>query len=308
MTSLADAPVATTADFLYFGGTENGEKPYSLMYESPGPHLPFTNALPDHHDLPVHDLRPLLDTPAAKEISIETTGFDVPSREISGTSMKYEDWDDEKKINEVYLPEVEEMLKKHTGASKVIFFDFTVRRGEKQGEETPDTPHNRKPVSRDESSLHVDQTAFSGERRVRRHAGDKAERLLRGRAQLINVWRPFRTVYDTPLAVADARTLSHSEDLTPSRLVYPLEGEKGYQPEGETLQVKFSDRHKWYYLSEMQPNEALLLKCWENLPDHKLGTITPHTAFQDPRYYGKEGVLLRQSIEVRALVFHEPEE
>jgi len=53
---------------------------------------------------------------------------------------------------------------------------------------------------------------------------------------------------------------------------------------------------------------VLLLKCWENLPDRKIGTITPHTAFHDPRYFGKEGVELRESIEVRALVFHEADE
>ncbi|BGP14447.1 hypothetical protein JCM10213_004569 [Rhodosporidiobolus nylandii] len=170
--------------------------------------------------------------------------------------MRYQDWANQAEIREVYLPEVEEMLKRHTGATKVIFFDYTVRRGERQGEETPDTPENRKPVSR----VHVDQTAASGERRVRRHAGADAERLLRGRSRLINIWRPLRgPVLDTPLAVADARTLSPAEDLVPSRLVYPTEGENA-QPEGETLQVKFSERHRWYYLSEMQPDEALLLK------------------------------------------------
>ncbi|GAA6000152.1 hypothetical protein JCM10207_007880 [Rhodosporidiobolus poonsookiae] len=302
--TVAAAQPAVTAELLYFGGTNNGERPYQLQFPSPGPHLPENNVVPDLRRLPIHDLRPLLDTPARKDISIETTGFDVVPRALSGTSMGYEDWDSEEKIREVYYPEVEEMLKKYTSATRVIFFDYTVRKGEKEGEETPDTPDNRKPVSR----VHVDQTAKSGERRVRRHGAEDAERLLRGRAQLINIWRPLRgPVLDTPLAVADARTLSHENDLVPSRLLYPSEG-NGAQPEGETLQVKFSERHRWYYLSEMDPQEALLLKCWENLPNGAMGTITPHTAFEDPRYHGKEGVSLRQSIEVRALVFHEPQE
>lgn len=38
------------------------------------------------------------------------------------------------------------LLKKVTGGSKVIIFDHTIRRGEKKGEETPDTPQSRKPV------------------------------------------------------------------------------------------------------------------------------------------------------------------
>jgi hypothetical protein len=164
------------------------------MYDSPGPHLPFTNTTRDFKPIEIHDLRPVL---GSKEISTETTGFDVVPRELSQTKMKLEDWNDETKILEVYYPEVEEMLKKHLGASKVIFFDYTVRKGEKEGEETPDTPSSRKPVPLDTSldfpffffdltascsstALHVDQTAFTGERRVRRHGGDDADRLLRG--------------------------------------------------------------------------------------------------------------------------------
>lgn len=170
------------------------------------------------------------------------------------------------------------------------------------------------------STVHVDQTVDSGRRRVERHAGDDAQRLLRGTAQLINVWRPLRGVLDVPLAFADARTLKKSQ-LVKSRLIY-----EPPQPEGETLQVQYSDEHRWYYLSEMQPNEgkvsrshrrtceadppppstAVLLKCWDNSEDG--GNPTPHSAFNDARYFGKEGVPLRQSIEIRALVFHEPEE
>ncbi|GAA5974229.1 hypothetical protein JCM11641_003340 [Rhodosporidiobolus odoratus] len=304
MTTVTAATVAVTADLLYFSATTDGQKPYQYTQPAPGSLQPETNIIRTPYKLPIHDLRPLLDTPARNDISLETTGFDVPANDISGTSMKYEDWQDSKKIDEIYLPEVAEMLKKHTGATKVIFFDYTVRKGEREGDETPDTPDNRKPVP----FVHVDQTPESGEKRVRRHAGEDAERLLRGRAQLINVWRPLRgPVLDVPLAVADARTLSHTEDLTRSRLVYPTEGEH-HQPEGEVLSVGFSDRHRYYYLSEMGPQEALLLKCWENLPNSQIGTITPHTAFYDPRYYGKKDVPLRQSIETRALVFHEPQE
>ncbi|KAL7340065.1 hypothetical protein BJY59DRAFT_697104 [Rhodotorula toruloides] len=218
--------------------------------------------------------------------------------------MSYEDWADEEKVRSVYYKEVDELFKREFGATRTIIFDHTIRRTEPEGKETPDTPSNRKPVAR----VHVDQTPASGERRVRRHAGADADRLLRGRAQLINLWRPLRgPVLDIPLAVCDARTLSPSNDLVQSRLLYPSEGE-GAQPEGETLNVKWAEGLRWYYLSEMGADEVLLLKCWEYSPENKVGTITPHTAFVDPRYYGKEGVELRESIEVRVLVFHEPEE
>jgi hypothetical protein len=171
MPGLSSAPVAVVGELNYYSHTDPagscppfpvlflffcspflpaGERPYTLMFPSPGPHLPFTNAVRDFRQIPIHDLRPLLDDPeATKEISTETTGFEVVPKKLSGTSMKYEDWEDEEKIKEVYLPEVEEMLKKHLGATRVIFFDHTVRRGEKEGEETPDTPSSRKPVPMD---------------------------------------------------------------------------------------------------------------------------------------------------------------
>ncbi|GAA5925142.1 hypothetical protein JCM1841_005797 [Sporobolomyces salmonicolor] len=292
---------AVVAPLTYFKGTTDGQKPYQLMYESTK--IPDNNVEREHPQLPIHDLRPLLSNPdAMRQISVDTTGFAIPPKEISRTKMQYSDWDNEETIKSVYYPELETMLKEVTGASKVIFFDHTIRKGERKGEETPDTPTSRKPVS----FVHVDQTPESGRRRVLRHGGEDGERLLRGRAQIINVWRPLRgPVLDTPLAVADARTLVPDEDLVPSRLVYPTEGPDA-QPEGETFQIKRSERHKWFYLSEMQPDELLLLKCWENRPDG--GVRTPHTAFIDPRYIGRDDIPLRQSIEVRALVFHEPEE
>jgi hypothetical protein len=177
-------------------------------------------------------------------------------------------------------PQLHRLLKKVTGASKVIIFDHTIRRGEKEGEESADTPCSRKPVSRGECSaissfpfpfpvcttadstlrlVHVDQTPLSGRRRVERHASSpaEAERLLRGRAQLINVWRPLRgPVLDIPLAFSDARTLQ-KEQLVKSRLIY-----EPPTPEGETLSVEYSDEHRWYYLSEMQPDEGELLNAF----------------------------------------------
>ena len=180
-----------------------------------------------------------------------------------------------------------------TGASRVHIFDHTIRRVEPPGQETPDTPESRKPVAK----VHVDQTPASGRKRVIRHLGDDAERLLQGRAQLINIWRPLRgPVRDNPLAVADGRTLKQ-DHLVPSRLLY-----QAPTPEGETYQIKHAEEHRWYYLSGMTPDEALFLKCWENSED---GVITPHTGFIDDAYVGKDSGLPRQSIEIRALVFHE---
>jgi hypothetical protein len=43
-----------------------------------------------------------------KQISIDTTGFAFPEAEIAGTTMKFEDWEDEEKIRKTYYSEVSE--------------------------------------------------------------------------------------------------------------------------------------------------------------------------------------------------------
>lgn len=106
--------------------------------------------------------------------------------------------------------------------------------------------------------VHIDQTPAAGLKRVYRHAGEDADRLLEGRAEHTNVWRPLRgPVLDAPIAMIDARTLQ-DEHLVASRLLY--------QPpaaEGETYEVAWSPSHRWHYLSGMMPDEAILLKLGE---------------------------------------------
>ncbi|KAM0751296.1 hypothetical protein T439DRAFT_325444 [Meredithblackwellia eburnea MCA 4105] len=290
---LPDDAKHTTANLKYYSPPENGEKPYDRLYQSDLPKLNFTPMLKHKK---IYDLRPLVDAGRANETNTDVTGFQVLTENVARTEMTEQEWDDEDTITSKYYQEVDALLKKVTGATRVFIFDHTIRKVELPGHETPDTPQSRKPVAR----VHIDQTPESGRKRVIRHLGADAERLLRGRAQLINVWRPLRgIVQDQPLAVADARTLKESH-LVRSDLLY------NNQPNGETYQVSYSDDHRFYYLSNMTPHEALLLKCWSNEEDG--GAKTPHTGFVDDFYVGKEVETPRQSIEIRALVFHEPQE
>ncbi|KAG7106423.1 Aspirochlorine biosynthesis protein N like [Verticillium longisporum] len=74
------------------------------------------------------------------------------------------------------------------------------------------------------SQLHVDQTPWAAEARVRRHVEGPAEadRLLQGRYQIINVWRPIgHPASDFPLAVVDWRT-TRPDDLVKVDLLYPV--------------------------------------------------------------------------------------
>jgi hypothetical protein len=195
--------------------------------------------------------------------------------------------DDE--VRRVYYPEAERFLTKLTGADRVLVFDHTVRR-RLAGAADRQTDAPRQPVSR----VHVDHTERSGPQRVRDLLPDDAEKLLRGRVQIINAWRPIRgPLRDTPLAVCDARTVK-TEQLVPSDLLYR-------HRVGETYSVIFDPAHRWFYLPEMEPDEVLLLKCYDSKIDGR-ARFAPHSAFTDPTT--PPDALARESIELRTLVFH----
>jgi hypothetical protein len=65
--------------------------------------------------------------------------------------------------------------------------------------------------------------------------------------------------------------------------------------------VTYDAGHRWYYVPRMEPDEVLLLKCYDSQTDGR-ARFAPHTAFADPTT--PPDAPLRESIELRALVFH----
>ena len=140
--------------------------------------------------------------------------------------------------------------------------------------------------------MHIDQSYAAGPQRVTHHLPAEAETLLLGRYQIINVWRPIKTISNDPLGVAEANSVS-DDDLVPVKLIYP-------DREGETYSVRPNDGHRWYYVNEQTPEEVLLIKCFDSKTDGRARRV-PYSAFVDEE---RENKGTRESIEVRALVFH----
>jgi hypothetical protein len=84
--------------------------------------------------------------------------------------------------------------------------------------------------------VHIDQSYKAALSRVPHHLPDEAERLLQSRVQIINVWRPIKTVQRDPLAVAEANSVDDGS-LVVTELIYP-------NRRGETLAVKYDPAHK----------------------------------------------------------------
>ena len=219
------------------------------------------------------------------KFSLDTNGFVLTEHE---TAVK--DFYDPEEVKSVYYPEVERLIKRVTGAERVVVFDHIVRnpvlaeRGEKGARSPAKVVHN-------------DYSLESAPRRVRDHLPEEAERLLKNRFAEINVWRAIRgPIESSPLALCDARSLG-AEDIVPTDLVYR-------DRVGETLGFLFNPNHRWYYFPQMQRNEAILLKCYDSRDDGR-ARFTAHTSFEDPS--SPPNAAPRESIEVRALVFWAPE-
>jgi hypothetical protein len=262
---------------LHYLGRMN-ERPRNYTFDPP-PGEPRSNTVHETHVVPVYDMRSI-----EGEISLDREGF-----ELLGHVSAVRDFYDDQEVRDVYYKEAEKLIAEVTGASRVFVFDHTVRRRVTgAGDRAPGTP--RQPATR----VHVDHTAKSGPQRVRDLLGAEADELLKGRVQVINLWRPIRgPLQDAPLAVCDAQSVAPG-DLVPSDLVYR-------ERTGETYAVKYNPDHKWFYVPDMQPDEALLLKCFDSETDGR-ARFMPHTAFDDPTAPADR--LPRESIELRTLVFH----
>jgi hypothetical protein len=220
--------------------------------------------------------------PFAAELSLDLHGFALRPQ-----VTKVTDFDDPAQRRGIYELEIADLVLAATGGRDVLAFDHTIRRiGHDNG-----SAQTRAPVR----ITHNDYTKTSGPQRVRdllpKGASDAA---LTRRFSIVNVWRSLNgPILDTPLALADARTVADS-DWIATDLKYP-------DRTGEVYRIAFNPAHRWYYVPQLQADEALLIKSFDSAEDGK-ARFTPHTAFDDPATL--PGTAVRESIESRVLVFY----
>jgi hypothetical protein len=217
----------------------------------------------------------------ADQLSLDEQGFVFVEHKT-----KVSDFFDPTQLESVYYPEVEQLIKSASGASRVVIFDHTLRSGD---EEERETRLIREPVL----SAHNDYTEWSGPNRVREILPNEAESLLARRFAIIQVWRAInQPIQSNPLAVADAKSVE-MEDLIVAERRYP-------HRVGQTYRLKYNPKHRWFYFPEMRREEALVFKVYDSEKDGR-ARFTPHTSFDDPM--APPNAPSRQSIEVRALAF-----
>ena len=109
-------------------------------------------------------------------------------------------------------------------------------------------------------------------------------------------------------------SISTSSNINPQRIHLPKDTSSTFKDVSrgasfESVGVKPNPQHKWYYCSDMTPDEALLLKIHDSAAQHVrysgneadwVAGGVPHTSLQIP---GTEILEPRESIELRCLVF-----
>jgi hypothetical protein len=227
-------------------------------------------------EVAIRDLRPLAD-----DLSLDREGFVLRHAPTAVADL----YDDDA-VEAVYYPEIEALLKRELGASRVVVFDATRRSDAAAGAANRDGA--RGPAGR----VHVDYTTLSGPRRAQDLLGaQEMQRLAAAGARLVqvNVWRPIRgPVERSPLVLADAASV-RPQDLVATDQVFP-------NRIGEIYHLAHHPDQRWYYAPAMARDEVLLIKGWDSVDDGR-ARFTPHSAFRLPQQ--RADALPRESIEVR---------
>lgn len=238
--------------------------------------------------------------------TLDTHGFEL----VSHTAVE-KPFTDEETVKEKYYQEIIGLMKSVTGATRVHPFSHIIRRettetaladGEKKSD--PEVVQKMSPAR----YIHVDQSYDGAEQVLRDNAPPPgAETLGKTRWGIINAWRAIgRPVTREPLAVADARSVAEG-DLRAVWAQLPRKGAGTFDnvskgPGFELWNVAASKEHRWYYASQMTPEDVLMIKCFDSKRDGR-ARRSPHTAFATDEDFGPA----RQSIEARCLVFWEDE-
>ena len=269
-------PVCATLEYLQSGG----HKPVTYMLAPPGGH---TWETADYAPMPVaiSDGRGRVDAPL-----LDREGFALRHAPTAMSGFFERDT-----IERLYYPEMADLARAASGASRAIVFDHLVRR-RAPGTLTPfGALGGQRPSAA--TRVHCDFTPASAQRRLALEL-EKLGIDQVARFAVINLWRSTGLpVLDAPLAVCDARSALPS-DLVAADIVYPTRT-------GEIFEVLYNPAHAWTYFHAMQFDEVLLFKQYDS--QDGLARYTPHAAFVHPAT--PEGTPPRESIEIRCLLIYD---
>jgi hypothetical protein len=205
-------------------------------------------------------------------------------------SSGVQDFRNAQDVAQIYPAEIERLVVQLSGADRAVVSAPGVLRF---SESSPDS--GRLNNSRPARFIHVDISDPTARIFADRSCPQDAGPIRR--FAHYNVWRALSPPpQDVPLAVCDARSVSH-DDLMEADAVFDVPGKPEWSFEG--LVIRYNPQHRWAYFSNMTREEALVFKTNDSDPSQP--HHVPHTAFNDPTC--PVGVPPRASIEMRAIAY-----
>lgn len=221
---------------------------------------------------------------------------DPPTLEREGIMLapfttKVTDFRDREQLKDIYVGELETLMRRVTGAKHAVAFpNANVRYSPRRSEEAGG-------LQRPAGLAHVDVTMATAPGIGRNPIFEGEPEVLKPGQRLVgyNVWRVLsEPPHDIPLAVCDQRTVERS-DLVVADGVYG-KGESEFR--SEAYLVKHNPAHRWIYFRDMTPNHALIFRAYET--NDAGPTPVPHGAFTDPSC--PADAVGRMSVEARVYV------
>ncbi|CAK4031492.1 Hypothetical predicted protein [Lecanosticta acicola] len=253
----------------------------------------------------IHDVRS-----SEEDFTLDKNGFQYVKQKPSVKDLK---GNDDERIKKVVYAETEELVKAITGATHVVITSHLVRMSSlKDVTEAAEMAEDEMKVlpPGPATHIHVDQSYESSVQFLKDAlTPEEAAQLQKTRWGIINVWRPIsRAVTRDALAVCDWNSLSLSQ-LQPVMVHLPTSDGKSsneiqHSRSFESWRLKHAgEENKWYFCSNMTPDEALLIKSFDSKLDGR-ARLAPLTSFESRYDKGPA----RWSLEMRCLVFWEDQE
>ncbi|HEU5282738.1 MAG TPA: CmcJ/NvfI family oxidoreductase [Burkholderiales bacterium] len=289
MSSTPPSSSAPVADHLPFVNARvsflaPGEGPVEVRVYPPSSGRATVRPESVHHVVRIHDARTI-----AAGLRLDRDGF-----ELHAHRSRFADFFDEAAVRERYYPEVQDVVRALTGSSTVIAFDHNVRSAARAARGQPGV---RVPVDQ----AHNDYTERSGPKRMREilEVAGRSD-LAHRRVAFVNLWRPIvGPVQDNPLGLCAAYSVSPQDLVETDIQHFGEDNLEVPRHSGQIYSVRHNPAHRWFYLSDMRPDELLLLKCYDSRSDGR-ARFMPHTGFQNPACPPQ--FVPRESIEARTLV------
>ncbi|MBD3728092.1 MAG: hypothetical protein IE933_00100 [Sphingomonadales bacterium] len=242
--------------------------------------LSLDTVVKEAHRVPITDARTLPDAPR----------LDIDGFELFPMPSAVSDWRDEQQAGSLHPGEIAAFIERIAGCDAVVVTGPPILRwGERSGE--AGTRNNSYAARLVHSDMYFD-AAIAQCAEINPHPERKVARCAHH-----NIWRAFSgPPIDVPLTICNAQTV-RDEDVIEASANFDVGGEVVWKL--PSMNFRFSPRHKWYYFSDMTPDEVLVFKRWDS--DPAKARYVPHTAFTDPSV--GPGATPRASVEMRAVCY-----